>query len=277
MQILAHHSVGIGVKSVYYEHLLNNSDKIDFCEAHIENFIAGGYHLNYLKKIAEKIPVTLHGVSLSLGGFTPPSIDMLEQRKKIIDMINPVFVSEHAACTHKKQHLNDLLPIAYNQKTIKRIVDNIDKAQSYFKRQILLENLTSYIVFDDDDMLEAEFLNLIAKQSGCGLLLDVNNLYLQDYNLGRSAQEFLEIINPEYIKQYHLAGGEYNTEHDLMIDTHGTDIQPEVMDLYIQVINKLGNRPTLYERDNHLPPFDILMDNVHKIRKSHLINDGAVC
>jgi uncharacterized protein (UPF0276 family) len=271
------HSVGIGVKSVYYNRLLDSDCGIDFCEAHIENFIAGGFHLNQLKHIANQMPVTLHGVALSLGGQCPPTTEALAQRKRIIDMINPVFVSEHAACTHVGQHLNDLLPIALNQKTVKRIVQHIDKTQTYFQRQILLENLTSYVVFDDDDMHEGEFLNAIAKQSGCGLLLDVNNLYLQEYNLGRSADMFLQTIKPEYIQQYHVAGGEYNAEYDIMIDTHGTDIQSQIMDLYCKTIDKIGNRPTLYERDNNIPEFDDLLNTVQNIRQSHKAHTGGVC
>ena len=269
MQKLSENSIGIGVKSVYYDSLLKPDAQIDFCEAHIENFIAGGLHLKYLKQIADIMPVTLHGVALSLGGQSAPTIEALESRKRIIDIINPVFVSEHAACTFAGQHLNDLLPISLNYKTISRLVNHIDKTQSYFKRQILLESLSSYVIFDDDDMPEAEFLNEIAKQSGCGLLLDINNIYIQEINLQRSTQAFINIIRPEYIKQYHLAGGEYNAEHNMMIDTHGTNVSCEVMNLYAQIINKIGLRPTLYERDNNIPPFDDLIKTVHNIRQTH--------
>ncbi len=266
---LSENAVGLGVKSVYYDKLTCRTHKIDFCEAHIENFIAGGLHLNQLKKIAENIPVTLHGVALSLGGQLPPSLEALEARKRIIDMINPVFVSEHAACTFAGQHLNDLLPISLNEKTMTRLVHHIDSVQSYFKRQILLENLSSYIAFDDDAMFEYDFLNGIAKKSGCGLLVDINNIDIQEHNLQRSATNFIENINPEYVKQYHLAGGEYSVEHDKVIDTHGTDISPHVMSLYHRALDKIGFRPTLYERDNNIPPFDILLQTVHDIRQIH--------
>ena len=269
MQNISSYSVGLGVKSVYYDRLLNPNSGIDFCEAHIENFIAGGFHLKCLRQISDIMPVSLHGVALSLGGETAPTQEALQSRKEIIDMINPVFVSEHAACTFSGQHLNDLLPIALNTKTITRLVEHIDRTQSYFKRQILLENLTSYIIFDDDIMSEAMFLNEIAQKSGCGLLLDINNLYLQECNLQRSTQDFIDTINPAYIKQYHLAGGEYNSQYNMIIDTHGADITPEVMNLYAKIINNIGSKPTLYERDNNIPPFDDLLCTVNNIRHIH--------
>lgn len=276
MQTLSKNAVGLGVKFLYYDRLIEDKN-IDFCEAHIENFMAGGLHLNQLKKISENIPITLHGVALSLGGQLPPSIEALEARKRIIDIINPVFVSEHAACTHTGQHLNDLLPISLNQKTIARLVAHIDKTQTYFKRQILLENLSSYIVFDDDEMPEYEFLNQIAQQSGCGLLVDINNIDIQEQNLNRSAHDFIDNINPEYVKQYHLAGGEYSVEHDTIIDTHGTDISPQVMLLYRKALDIIGLRPTLYERDNNIPPFDDLLRTVDDIRHTHKARVTVSC
>lgn len=266
---LPHHVVGISVKSAYYDHLINPISEVNFCEAHIENFIAGGYHLAHLRRIAGQVPISLHGVSLSLGGFISPSDDMLSIRKKIIDIIKPVFVSEHASCSFYGQHLNDLLPISFSKKTIFRLVQHIDKVQSYFKRQILIENITSYVTFVDDDMSEAEFLNQVAEKSGCGLLLDVNNLYIQEFNLGRSAQDFIKYIKPHYVQQYHLAGGEYNEKHAMIIDTHSTDISPEVLNLYRQAIDIIGIKPTLYERDNNIPAFEELIKTVKNIREIH--------
>lgn len=273
---LSEKAVGLGVKSVYYDRLIDNK-KIDFCEAHIENFIAGGLHLKHLKKIADMMPISLHGVALSLGGHLPPSLEALEARKRIIDIINPVFVSEHAACTFAGQHLNDLLPISLNDKTITRLVHHIDSVQTYFKRQILLENLSSYIAFDDDDMCEYDFLNFIAQKSGCGLLMDINNIAIQEHNLQRSATDFIDNIKPEYVKQYHLAGGEYSVDYDKVIDTHGTDISPHVMSLYAKALDKIGFRPTLYERDNNIPPFDELLHTVHEIRQIHQAKDSVLC
>lgn len=268
--ILHPQSVGLSAKSAYYNEMLESNHNVDFFEAHIENYFDGGRHLTTLKKISETIPITLHGVALSLGGMESPSDIALEQRKKIIDIINPAFISEHAACTfYNGCHLNDLLPIALNNKTVQRLSDHIDKTQSYFKRQILLENLSAYMTFDDDDMPEAEFLNLVAQKSGCGLLLDVNNIYIQEFNLGRSALEFLQTIKPEYVQQYHLAGGEYNADYNLIIDTHGTDIPDEVMQLYQKTLNIIGFRPTLYERDNNIPAFHKLLDTIQAVRNVH--------
>jgi uncharacterized protein (UPF0276 family) len=277
MTILQKNTVGLSIKSDYYDIILKQHHNIDFFEAHIENFIAGGYHLQQLKKISEIYPVTLHGVALSLGGKVLPSNEALQMRKEIIDVINPVFISEHAACTFDGQHFNDLLPISLNKQTIKRLVENVDKAQNFFKRQILLENLSSYLAFDDDNMSEADFLNHVSKQSGCGILLDVNNIYIQEFNLGRSAQQFIETINPKFVYQYHIAGGEYNKEHNLIIDTHGTDISKEVFDLYKKVIDVIGLRPTLYERDNNIPAFDDLCQTVTQIRLTQKLCHKVLC
>jgi len=267
MHTLNPHAVGLSLKAQHYHNILNDSYNVDFFEAHIENYIAGGHHLKYLKAISEIYPVTLHGVALSLGSQNIPSDEALIERKKIIDFINPVIVSEHAACTFSKQHFNDLLPISLNMNNVNRLVRNIDHTQSFLKRTILLENLSSYMAFDDDSMSEADFLNEIAKKSGCGLLLDVNNIYIQEFNLQRSAEHFIQTIKPEYVKQYHLAGGEYNAHYNKIIDTHGTDIPDEVMDLYQKTIRIIGHKPTLYERDNNIPSFDTLCATAHKVKK----------
>ncbi len=271
------HAVGLSLKSNYYDIIIDNMYDVDFFEAHIENFIAGGYHLRQLKKISEIYPITLHGVALSLGGENPPSNEALAIRKNIIDAINPVFVSEHAACTFNGQHFNDLLPISLNDKTVTRLVNHIDKAQNFFKRQILLENLSSYLAFDDDVMTEADFLNQVAEQSGCGILLDVNNIYIQEFNLQRSAQQFITTINPKFVYQYHLAGGEYNQQYDLIIDTHGTDISDDVFNLYQKAINLIGLRPTLYERDNNIPAFDVLYQTITQIRSTQKACQQVLC
>lgn len=269
-KILKPNAIGLSAKSAYYDQMLINNHDIDFFEAHIENYIAGGHHLQTLKKISETTPITLHGVALSLGSMRAPTHEALLERKKIIDLINPTFISEHAACTYHQQHLNDLLPIALNTQTAQRLSDHIAQSQDFFGRQILLENLSAYMSFDDDKLPEAEFLNIVAQKSGCGLLLDINNIHIQEYNLNRSATAFLRTINPDYIQQYHLAGGEYNADYDIIIDTHGTDIHDDVMQLYRQTLNKIGPRPTLYERDNNIPPFHELVQTANLIRKTQM-------
>ncbi|MFT6071552.1 MAG: hypothetical protein ACJARD_000793 [Alphaproteobacteria bacterium] len=275
MPPLHNHTVGLSVKADYYQDIIDGHHDIDFFEAHIENFMMGGHHLRYLKQIRAHYSVSLHGVALSLGSQTAPTAEALQDRKKIIDIIQPAIISEHAACTFGDQHFNDLLPISLNSNTVQRLVRNIDITQSYFKRQILLENLSSYLAFDDDDMSEADFLNAVAKHSGCGLLLDVNNIYIQEFNLKRSAQHFINVINPDYVQQYHVAGGEYNADYNMIIDTHGTDIPNEVMALYQKTLYKIGARPTLYERDNNIPPFTTLCQTADIIRKSHIPQENS--
>lgn len=265
---LANNAIGISLKDAFYDTLLNEKQHIDFLEAHIENYFDGGMPLKCLKEISEKYALTLHGVGLSLASSDAPSETSLQQRQNIIDIIKPAFFSEHAAWTRSgNSHLNDLLPFPMTDETANRLVRNIHKTQEKLKRPLLIENLSSYITFEEDTYNEADFMNLICQKSGCFMLLDINNIYVQQYNLRRSAKAYLETIQPQYVKQYHLAGGEKSAYSDIIIDTHGTDIPDEVMALYKIALRKIGMRPTLYERDNNIPSLADMLENVEKIRQ----------
>lgn len=265
---LEDNAVGICLKSLYYQELLDNHYAIDFLEGHIENYCEGGFHLKTLAILKEKYPLSLHGVGLSLGSSSPPLMDDILIRKKIIDHISPVFFSEHAAWTrHGNAHLNDLLPLPLTYKIAKNLADNICQTQDILKRTILIENLTSYITFPEDILTEAEFMNEVCRLSGCGLLLDINNIFIQEHNLKRKAEDFLKTIKPAYVKQYHLAGGEKLQDTDFICDTHGVDIPDTVFALYKKALQIIGLRPTLYERDNNIPPLTHMLEQVTKIRE----------
>ena len=267
MPSLKDDAVGICLKSLHYQELLENNAPVDFLEGHIENYCEGGFHLKTLADLKNKYPISLHGVGLSLGSSSSPLMEDILIRKRIIDTISPVFFSEHAAWTrHKNAHLNDLLPLPLTHKIAKNLADNISKTQDIFKRTLLIENLTSYITFPEDVLTEAEFMNEVCSLSGCHLLLDVNNIVIQEHNLGRNAEDFLKTIKPAYVKQYHLAGGERLQDTDFICDTHGTDIPDSVFAFYKKALQIIGLRPTLYERDNNIPPLQDMLEQVIKIR-----------
>ena len=265
--ILPNDAVGISLKGEFYNILCEKPQPVDFLETHIENYFDGGYHLERLQEVAALYPLTLHGVGLSLGSHDIPSDPELTKRKNIIDIIHPAIFSEHAAWTRSgNSHLNDLLPFPMTKETVQRLVRNITATQDFLKQPILIENLSSYMTFEEDTLGEAEFMNEVCAQSGCSLLLDINNIYVQEYNLGRSAEAYLKTINAKYVKQYHLAGGEKSIHQDVIIDTHGTDIPDEVMALYKIALDQIGLRPTLYERDNNIPSFDDMLSEVKRIK-----------
>ncbi|MEM6603911.1 MAG: DUF692 domain-containing protein [Pseudomonadota bacterium] len=270
-------ALGISLKSLHYNDLLSHSYPVDFLEGHIENYLEGGYHLDVLKRLSQKYDITLHGVGLSLGSTDAPLQQDIQIRKKIIDIIQPAYFSEHAAWTRcGNSHLNDLLPLPLNGETSRRLADHADKVQNILGRQILLENLSSYITFPEDDMSEAEFMNDIAQKSGCGILLDINNIYVQEHNLGRSAISFLKSIDKKAVMQYHLAGGEFFEDSGIIVDTHGTDVPKDVLELYRVAIDIIGMRPTLYERDNNIPGIDDMMSQLQSIKKTINIGETYV-
>lgn len=262
-----HHAVGIGAKVPFYQDLLDQEWNIEFLEAHIENLFDGGHHFDAMQHLSQKYDISLHGVGLSLGSTTPPSDTDLKQRRHIIDAVNPAMISEHLAWTRfGDNHLNDLLPVYLNQETIRRVSDHVARTQDAFGRRILIENLSRYVDFKENTLCESEVLNQICHHTECGILLDINNIYIQEHNLKVDAKAFIRNISPEYVGEYHLAGGEQFGDSPLMVDTHGTDIKPPVFNLYEYALEHIGIRPTLYERDTNLPPLKDMIAQTNHIK-----------
>jgi len=265
--------VGIGLKREYLSALRANSGSINFLEIHAENFMDGGPRLELLKDISKIWPISIHGVALSLGGKDPLNQDHLEGLKFLIDTIEPACFSEHLAwSSHKGVYFNDLLPIPYNKRSLYHLADRIDRVQQFLGRPMLIENPASYVRFMSDTLFEADFMAELVHLTSCGLLLDVNNLYVSAQNHGWQTKDWLSRIPLEAIGEIHLAGHE-PTEDDngnpFFLDTHGMEIGDPVWSLYDDLLSKIGPCPTLIERDNNVPPLETLLQEVAQAR--HLI------
>jgi uncharacterized protein (UPF0276 family) len=269
--------VGIGLKREHCQALLADPSPVDFVEIHAENFMSeGGPNLALLDRIAESWPLSIHGVALSLGGEAPLDREHLLRLRRLLDRAQPAAFSEHLAwSSHDGAYFNDLLPVTYNTATLKRVIDHIDLAQSYLGRQLLLENPSTYVELARSTWHEAEFLAEIARQTGCGLLLDLNNLYVSSQNHGWAIDEWLDRIPLEPVGEIHLAGHEFVEDqvgHPLLIDSHGDPVSEAVYALLAQVTSLAGRRPVLIERDNNVPLLAALLQEVETVRA---VQDGT--
>ena len=259
--------VGIGLRSDHYEDLLDQRPDIGWIEVHPENYFCGGLHRHYLSRARELYPLSFHGVGLSLGSDQPVSEEHLSSLKELIDIYEPFQVSDHASWSASgNAHLNDLLPLPYTRETIRRLADNVNRTQDYLGRAILVENPSTYVSFQIDEMSEAEFMNEIADHTGCGILLDINNIYVQAHNHDFDAWEYINTIKPDYVGEMHLAGHierEFNGG-TLCIDTHNQPVKGDVWDLYDHAIHTIGPVNTLIEWDSDLPTLDVLVEEAGK-------------
>ncbi|HET7792282.1 MAG TPA: DUF692 domain-containing protein [Rhizobacter sp.] len=263
--------VGLGLRQPHYAQLMERRPQLGFVEVHSENFFAdGGAALAVLQEARSHYDVSLHGVGLSLGsaaGLDPWHLDRLA---RLVDRIDPVRVSDHASFARAPQraggpvlHGNDLLPLAFTEASLAIMVDNVSQVQERLKRPILVENLSAYLGFAERDMSEPEFFNALVRRSGCGVLLDVNNLVVNALNAGeadpaRSACDWIDALVPSTVGEIHLAG--YTDLGDIVIDDHGSRVHAPVWQVYRHAIRLLGARPTLVEWDTDLPPLDVLLD-----------------
>ncbi len=262
-------SVGIGLRHPYYEEILETNLNIGWIEAHPENYFGGGLPRHFLRKASEKFPLSLHAVGLSLGSDQQLEQEHLRQFKDLIDEFNPFNISDHASWSASgNAHLNDLLPLPYTQESLDRLAKNVDEAQNYFGRAMLIENPSSYVTYSNNEMTEAVFMNRLAEMTGCGILLDINNIYVQCVNHRFDPKEYMETINPEYVGEMHLAG-HLETELDgepLIIDTHDNYVRNEVWDLYAFAVKRFGRIPTLIEWDSEFPSLINLVSEADKAR-----------
>lgn len=251
---------GIGLKPAHYRAALESDATGLWVEVHPENYmVSGGPRLHWLEAIAQRHPVSLHGVSLSLGGADRPDPDHLKALRVLIDRYQPALVSEHLAwCRHDGLYYGELLPLPYTEGALDRFCDHVDEAQEALGRTILIENPSLYIDLKGD-MTETEFLAEAAGRTGCGLLLDLNNVFVTAANLTRDASAYLQTFPLDAVGEIHLAGHEADPDGSLLIDTHGAPIDEAVWSLYRETIARTGPVPTLIERDNNLPPFTELM------------------
>lgn len=261
--------VGIGLRYPYYKEVLETDLKLGWLEVHPENYFGGGAHRHFLTEARKNFQLSLHGVGLSLGSTGPVSENHLRSFKELIDIYQPFNISDHASWSASgNAHLNDLMPLPYTQETLDALCRNIDRAQEFFGRKMLVENPSTYVAFAGNEMAEHEFMNRAAQKTGCGLLLDINNIYVQAHNHGYDAWNYIDGINGNYVGEMHLSG---HTEKEagnktILIDTHNRPVRGEVWDLYEHAVRRFGTTPTLIEWDQDFPALDKLVAEADKAR-----------
>lgn len=253
---------GLGLRTEHYNDVIEQKPDVDWFEIISENYmVPGGKPLANLDAIRADYPMVMHGVSMSIGSTDSLNYEYLKQLNTLIERVEPMWVSDHLCWTavdHTNSH--DLLPLPYNEATIQHLVERIDAVQTYLGREILIENLSSYVTYHDSVMPEWEFVNTIARRSGCYLLLDINNVYVSANNHHFDARDYLHGIDSDRVMQFHLAGHSY--QGDMIIDTHDHDVCDPVWHLYEQALQHFGAVSTMIERDDNIPPFNELRDEL---------------
>jgi uncharacterized protein len=256
---------GTGYKPQHFAAIMADAGPVGWLEVHAENYLGdGGRPLAQLRHLAERFPISVHGVGLSIGGEGPLDADHLARLKTLVGWLKPASFSEHLAwSTHDGAYLNDLLPLPYTPATLTRVCDHIDQVQTVLGRRMLLENPSTYIAFTETAITEVDFLTEIARRTGCGLLLDVNNVYVSGINQNYDPLAYLEAFPLHLVGEIHLGGhDEDRDDHGqrLLIDSHGAPVVDPVWALYAKVIARGGPRPTLIEWDNDVPDWPVLQD-----------------
>jgi uncharacterized protein (UPF0276 family) len=267
---------GLGLKPNHYSDALDCAAEGLWLEVHPENYmVEGGPRLAWLEAIGSQHPLSLHGVSLSLAADCPPDESHLKRFKALVDRVQPALISEHLAWSAwRGQYHPDLLPFPRTVEALQRIASNIQRTQDALGRSIAIENPTHYLSLPGHEFSEVEFLTELSTRTGCGLLLDINNVHISAHNLGFDASKYLDAFPAKAITEIHLAGHTVDPgDTQLLIDTHDAPIADDVWLLYRRVIDRIGRRPTLIERDDNIPGFDVLL--AERDRAQGLLNIGS--
>jgi len=261
--------VGIGLRTPHYSELLVRPRRVDWLEAHSENYFGdGGYDLHVLTRLRERYPISLHGVGLALGSAAGCSTEHLRRLAALVRRIDPALVSEHLCWgAIDGRHLNDLLPLPLTRAALELMCARVTQMQDLLQRRVLIENVSSYVRFVGDEYDEATFLNELAARTGCGILLDVNNLYVNQCNLDIDVAAQIESIKPAHVGEIHLGG---HLVTDLaVIDHHGDRVTDAVWALYEHALQHCGAAPTLIEWDTDVPALDVLLDEAFRARERY--------
>ena len=252
-------SAGIGLRAPHYRQVLEQIPKLNWVEVHSENFFGGGAPLRTLLKVREHYPVSLHGVGMGLASAGPLDQEHLCALSTLCDTVQPASVSEHLCWNAAAgMVINDLLPFPYTRVALAHVAARVAQVQDRLGRRLLVENLSSYLTFAHSEMSEGEFLAQLAHRTGCGILFDVNNLYVNSRNLGVDAEAFIKMLPPAAVAEYHLAG--HSIQDNCLVDTHSARVCAEVWSLYQTALQHIGPRPTLIEWDSDIPELDVLLD-----------------
>jgi hypothetical protein len=249
---------GLGLRTEHYQHVIDNKPQVDWFEILSENYmVPSGKPLANLDKIRADYPMVMHGVSMSIGSTDPLNKQYLGDLKELIERVEPYWYSDHLCWTqfaHTNSH--DLLPLPYNETTIAHLASRISQAQDFIGRPMLIENLSSYVTYNASVMSEWEFLNEIAKRSGCYILLDINNIFVSAHNHHFKPADYINGIDAQRVMQFHLAG--HSIQNDMLIDTHDHDVCDPVWKLYKYALKRFGAVSTMIERDDNIPIFETL-------------------
>ena len=264
--------VGVGLKPEHYDTILKKNPDIGFFEIHAENFMgAGGPPHRYLSEIRRRYPLSLHGVGLSIGGAGPLNREHLGRLALLVARYTPSLFSEHLAwSTHESSFFNDLLPVPYTAETLDRVCEHIDQVQEALARQMLLENPSTYFSFAESTYSELEFIAEVVRRTGCGLLLDVNNVYVSSINQDWDARSYIDQFPLTHVQEIHLAGHARQTDEEgrpLLIDTHDRPVDEMVWALFAHAIDRLGPTPTLIEWDANIPEWQHLEAEVKRAER----------
>ena len=266
-------SVGVGFKPEHFEAIVDTRPQLGFFEVHAENYMgAGGAPHRRVDAIRERYPLSLHGVGLSIGSPGPLDRAHLQRLAAVAKHFEPVLVSEHLAwSTHEGAFFNDLLPLPYTAETLARVAEHIHEVQNALGRRMLLENPSTYVVFAESTWAETDFLREIARRTGCGLLLDVNNVFVSAVNHGHDPDRYLADFPLSAVGEIHLAGYAEDTDEaglPLLIDAHNSPIREAVWALYTATIRRLGATPTLIEWDNDVPVWPTLLNETRRAERA---------
>jgi len=263
---------GIGLRSTHWRDLFDLRPDVEWLEVHSENHFGGGEPLQILERARQDYPVSLHGVGMSVGSTDALDLHYLKQLEQLVSRIEPGFISDHLSWSSGNgRYLNDLLPLPYTEEALDHVVPRIVAAQDYLARRLLIENPSTYLQYSHSTISEWEFLVAVAERAGCGILLDVNNVYVSAHNHGFDPLQYVQAVPPALVEEIHLAGHlvrEVGTRR-ILIDTHDTHVCREVWDLYAASLVHLGPRPTLIEWDAALPSLEVLVEEA-RMAEMHL-------
>lgn len=266
-------SAGIGLRGPHMHEFLDMLPEVAWVEVHSENYFGeGGHALSLLERVRQQYPLSLHGVGLSLGSSGELNIEHLLKLKKLVQRIQPGVVSEHISWSAVDgRHLNALLPLPYTEEALNLICEHIDQTQDFLGRHILVENVSSYLQYDHSTMPEWEFVTEITARTGCGILLDINNIYVSAVNHGFDAYSYLHAIPKAAVQEFHLAG--YSSAGKLLLDTHSTPVSDHVWTLYAHALSRFGSIPSIVEWDADIPALAVLLNEAgkaeHLMRRHH--------
>ena len=258
---------GLGLRTDHYQDVLEHRPNVDWFEVITENYIvAGGKALDFLHRIRELYPMVMHGVSMSLGSTDPIDWDYVGKVRRLADDLDAPWFSDHLCWTGvDHRNLHDLLPLPYNETTVRHLAARIRQIQDYVERPMLIENLSSYVTYKSSEMSEWAFLSAVAEEADCGILLDINNIYVSAFNHEFDPVEYLEAIDPNRVWQFHLAG--HLNAGDYIVDTHDHPVIDPVWELYAQAVRRFGAVSTMIERDDNIPPLNELLEELDQARR----------